>query len=528
MPSRSTWVTLIGIAAIAATGSVLDVMEVDAAQYAGMARDMLASEDWTRLYFRGDDYLDKPPLHFWLSALSFKFFGVSNWSYKLPSIAFAFLSLFASYRFALLHHGREVATRAALMLGTSAAFLLMTNDVRCDTILTGSVITAIWLGSAYMHQQRWWQLLGACIAAAAGMLVKGPIGIVAPVIALGADMIMRRQWAVLRDWRLILAPLIIGALLLPMCIGLYEQHGAHGLRFYFWEQSFGRITGTNRWKDDSTVLYFTHELLWQFLPWTLFVLLGIWKASASIANRIPLKEYASSGGAALILIALSLSRFKLPHYLYVVLPLFAVVGAQAWDAMGKRRVRVGHLAILGLLAAIALLLCTWCFPHPAWPALAAVLLVVAWCLNADWAKDRSQALFDATCRAWLAAGLAINLMLYPQLLNYQSNAQAGRWAAVQGLSAQRFFGMQVYGPSLDFYAGFHVPWLSDAEEARAVIAPGVVIYTDREHLDLLLRSGLMPMALDSLPGYSVQVLGLDFLLPSSRGSAVEQRYLARF
>ena len=77
------WLTLL---AVLVAGAFVDVMEVDAAQYATMSRDMLGQADPLKLYFRGADYLDKPPLLFWTSALSFSVFGVHNWSYKLPSI----------------------------------------------------------------------------------------------------------------------------------------------------------------------------------------------------------------------------------------------------------------------------------------------------------------------------------------------------------------------------------------------------------------------------------------------------------
>jgi 4-amino-4-deoxy-L-arabinose transferase-like glycosyltransferase len=526
-PVRS-WLPFAGIALIALTGSMLDPMEVDAAQYAGMARDMLQQEDWTRLYFRGHDYLDKPPLLFWLSALSFKAFGVSNWSYKLPSILFALLGLYSTYRFALLHHGRETALRAAILLGTSAAFLLMTNDVRCDTILTGAVITAIWLGSAWMEQRRSWQLIGASLAIGAGMLAKGPIGLMAPLLALGSDLAWRRRWSLLRDPRLLVAPALIALLLLPMCLGLHAQHGAQGLRFYFWEQSFGRITGENRWKDDSTVLFFTHEVLWQLLPWTLFVLAGLWRSLAAIALRASVKEAASIGGVLLVFVALSLSRFKLPHYLYVIVPLLAVIGAQAWPAVALRGVRLGQVALLVLLAAVALLLCAWCFPQPAALPVAFLFGLVAWWALRRWRRAREEALFDAVWQTWVVAALALNLLVYPEVLRYQANAQAGRWAAAKGLAPDAFYGMQVAGTAMDFYAGYPVRWLSDADEARAVIRPGVGIYTDRERYQELLRAGLRPAAVDSLPHYSVQLLGADFLLPGSRAAAVEQRYLLTY
>src|SRR5436190_20272648 len=104
MSDRGFLFMLLALVVMTVLGSTLDVMEVDAAQYASMSRDMASSDHWLHLFHRGHDYLDKPPLLFWASALSFKVFGVHNWSYKLPSILFAFLGLLSIYRFTLLHH----------------------------------------------------------------------------------------------------------------------------------------------------------------------------------------------------------------------------------------------------------------------------------------------------------------------------------------------------------------------------------------------------------------------------------------
>ena len=528
MSSRAFALALLGLVLVAISGSVLDVMEVDAAQYASMSRDMLTSDDWLQLHHRGQDYLDKPPLLFWLSALSFKLFGVHNWSYKLPSILFAFFGILATYRFSVLHYTKEIARTAALMFGGSAAFLLMTNDVRCDTILTGSVITAIWLGSAWIEQRRWWQLIGCAVAIASGMLVKGPMGAVAPLLVLGGEVLFRRKWDVFHDVRLYLLPLIVAALLVPMCIGLYEQHGLHGIRFYFWEQSFGRITGENKWKDDSSPFFFTHEVLWQTLPWTLFVLAGLWRSVVAIAKREALKEYASVTGSLLVFVALSLSQFKLPHYLYVIVPLFAVQGAVGWQGIDRQWIRNVQWTLLALLYAGVLFVVVSIDAADVLPwiiACTAAMLVLGWATREQAPMQR---LFSNSISIWLIAAALINVCFYPRLLGYQANAQAGRWAAAQGLAHDRFFGLQVSGTALDFYAGHPVQWLSNMDEVRSVIAPGVVIYTDRRWRDELIGAGLVPVRDTILPNYEVQLLGIDILLPATRHHALQERHLLRY
>lgn len=534
MYGRSLVIALVALLVVVAMGSVLDVMGVDAAHYAGISRDMLSFEHrpadatWLKLYYRGGDYLDKPPLLFWLSALSFKIFGVHNWSYKLPSILYAFMGLYATYRFARLYYNEAIARTAALMLGGSAAFILMTNDVRTDTILTASVISAIWLGAAWIEQRRWWQLMGCAVAIASGMLAKGPMGVMAPVLALGTHVLLARRWDALRDPRWLLIPVLVGLLLIPMCIGLYEQHGAHGLRFYFWEQSFGRITGENRWKDDSTFLYFSHEVLWQLLPWTVFLLAGLWLAIKGILKRNTLPEYASLGGSILVFIALSLSQYKLPHYLYVIMPLFAVLAAWGWHtAIAPALMRI-HMAVLALLWSLALLLAAWAFPEGGLPYVILLLAVAAlalWQLRSD---PRRDARFTVSFQVLIAVAVVLNGHFYPHLLRYQAPAQAGKWAAAQGLSVDTFYGMQLSGTALDFYAGFPVRWLSNADEARSVIRPGVAIYTDAARLKELEEAGLPPMERFLLKDYPVQLLGLDMIMPTQRTEALSQHYLIRY
>ena len=75
---------------------LLDVMELDAAQYANISMEMSYNKSFLEVYFRGADYMDKPPLLFWLSSLSFILFGVGNFAYKLPSVIILLLGIYRS------------------------------------------------------------------------------------------------------------------------------------------------------------------------------------------------------------------------------------------------------------------------------------------------------------------------------------------------------------------------------------------------------------------------------------------------
>src|SRR6266487_6406108 len=57
--------------------------DVDAVQ-AQIARNMLQSGDWVTARLNGIAYLEKSPLGYWLTAASYRFFGVTDWAARLP------------------------------------------------------------------------------------------------------------------------------------------------------------------------------------------------------------------------------------------------------------------------------------------------------------------------------------------------------------------------------------------------------------------------------------------------------------
>ncbi|MEZ4757693.1 MAG: glycosyltransferase family 39 protein [Flavobacteriales bacterium] len=512
--------------AVIAAGAFLDVMEVDAAQYATMARDMLYQEDPLKLYFRGADYLDKPPLLFWLSALSYKLFGVHNWSYKLPSILAALVAVHATYRYARLHHGAAAGRWAAFLFATSVAFLLMTNDVRTDTLLTAAIIAAIWTGSEFLADGRTRWLLAASFSVACGMLAKGPMGLVAPLTVLGLQVFLDRRWQLLRDPRLLLVPLVIGLLLLPMLIGLYEQHGMHGVRFFFWEQSFGRITGENRWKDDSSALYFTHELPWLMLPWTLIVLHGWWKGLWNTLHADGPLERGGPWGALVLFIALSLSQFKLPHYIYPILPLLAVQGGRALSDGLPPTLATAQRFVWWAMALLSITLLLWAFPvGRLWTLIlfGGLMMMHRFRVGKD---DRTGLLLGAAL--WLSIAWGVNTQFYPEMLRYQSNAQVGKWLHAHQLRPERLIGVGVGGTSLEFYGGGKGPYVAEVSELTTAPARGQYVLVEAEQLSTIAQR-FPPLdtvlVLEDLP---VQMLSVQMVLPGGRREAADKRYLLAY
>ena len=60
------------------SGLWIPLMENDSAQHAVMAMRMYLENDFVNLYKGGEDYLDKPHMHFWLLLFLLNFLGFLN------------------------------------------------------------------------------------------------------------------------------------------------------------------------------------------------------------------------------------------------------------------------------------------------------------------------------------------------------------------------------------------------------------------------------------------------------------------
>ena len=64
-------------------GLFVPLMDNDSAHHATIALHMYLTGDYIDLIDHGKDYLDKPHLHFWLSAASYHIFGVTSFAGKM-------------------------------------------------------------------------------------------------------------------------------------------------------------------------------------------------------------------------------------------------------------------------------------------------------------------------------------------------------------------------------------------------------------------------------------------------------------
>ncbi len=531
----------------------VDIMEIDSAQYATIAQEMILRNDYLHVFDRGTEYLDKPPFIFWITAAFYHLFGMGTFAFKLPSILFSCLGIFATYKIARIYYSKETSLIAAIVLATTQGYFHFNNDVRTDTYLTNSIITAVWLISEYLRNNKWLYLLSGFAMIGIAMLSKGPLGFIIPAIAIGGDLLIRKEWKLIFKWEWLIGILVVFIVLSPMLIGLYEQFDLHpekivnektsvsGLRFFFWEQSFGRITGENVWKNDTGPFFFVPNIAWSFMPWSLPLFGAVFqelfyliKRPGYFKNKV---EWISLLGLLVPFIALSQSHYKLPHYIYVVFPFAAILTANFLISLQlpefSRKLRIINLTQSVLLAfvwGLAGLIFIWFFPLKNWLLIIVGILGLLGYLYIVFKERKNQLKYfmSISLITVLSANVLIACQFYPSILKYQAGGAVAKEILEKGIDPQDIFIYRLSARSLDVITHSVI-----VEKSMPLfiekISSGVSIYivTDYQGVLDFKAQGYHINIVTEKPNHAATLITLEFLIPESRSKSLSNYYLLK-
>ena len=115
------------------------LMDPDEGRYAEIAREFFVLRDWGIPHLNLLPYLEKPPLVYWLTALSFKVFGYTEAAARLPSAVSALGGVFLAYGLGRALWGPGPGVLGALVLASAAGYVAL------GRILTLDMAFALWL-----------------------------------------------------------------------------------------------------------------------------------------------------------------------------------------------------------------------------------------------------------------------------------------------------------------------------------------------------------------------------------------------
>lgn len=164
-----------------ATLGLYPVADTTEARYAEIARKMVELNDWiTPWYDYGVPFWGKPPLSFWVTAVSMKLLGANEFAARLPHFLAGLLviALLADW---LRRSSVRQALLASAMLAGSLLFFVAAGAVMTDMSMTLGIVLAMrafWLalyGAEPERRREQWLFFGGL---ALGMLAKGPVALI--------------------------------------------------------------------------------------------------------------------------------------------------------------------------------------------------------------------------------------------------------------------------------------------------------------------------------------------------------------
>lgn len=527
--------TLLGVVYV--TGLFVPLMDNDSAHHANIALHMHLTGDYFSLVDYGQDYLDKPHLHFWLAAISYKIFGVTGFAYKFPSFLFTLLGIFSVYRLGRLLYDNATGQLAALISATAFAGVLANNDVRMEAILTASIALATWQLTGFIQTKKMICLAGAALGLALGFSTKGHIGVFVPAVGAFFYILYRRDWALFYSWKWLVMVALFALFIAPVVYAYYLQYNLHpekvvrgkdhinGVKFILLNQSVERFGGTMGSDAKNDYLFFFHSFLWAFAPWSIISYIALvqrirrWRHAG--------EEWLSAGVIITLALVVSLSGFKLPHYLNVVFPAASVLTAswlirQQPDANGVWGLQV---FISGLLIFLSLSLHVWAFPiQQTWVVMAAVLLLALpiyfWRSHFYSRLQRAVAISAAVL---ILSFFLLNTSFYPQLLSYQAGNELAFQSKGKINPARVYSWEDTYSSSFYFYTAS--PRRRFADSVLNSPEPAWLLFDQRQE-EAVRQAGYQLGQRFTHRDYEITKLDIKFVNPEKRDSQCTELVLA--
>jgi 4-amino-4-deoxy-L-arabinose transferase-like glycosyltransferase len=364
-----------------------DLTSSHEARAAQNAQRMLDTGEWgLPVLFDGQVDLQKPPAYYWLVAAAGWLSGgvVDAWVARLPAALAGLGAVLLVYLF-LRRDGRPVAAIvAALGLATAAHFTAITRTARIDVPLTAAVtasLLAFYRGCESGAKRRLLWHLVAAVAAAAAVLLKGPVGLAligtTAVVWLtvewfrasgdrevagyhmptGDREVAARQRPALPLSSVVLGTFVLVALALPWFVWADRATDGEFARVFFWHHTVARFAGTSPTLASYPWWYYLPRFAVDFLPWTpALVLLVAWAVRSGRWRRDRLLRFGLVWFAVMFAV-LSAAKFKRSDYLLPLFPGAAIAlgcAAEEWLATRSqpRTVRSAKWAFGLVVAAV--------------------------------------------------------------------------------------------------------------------------------------------------------------------------------
>ncbi len=331
----------------------------DEGRYVGVAWEMLRSGNWIVPTENGLPFFHKPPLFYWLTAGAMRVFGPSLWTARFAPLVGASLGAAALYLLTRRWIGERHACAVLAVLLLQPFFFGAAQFANLDMLVAGCIAASIAAAAhavLLMREQRSAQaaIFGAWLAAALGVLAKGLIGVVLPMLVVLAWLLATGQWRTLRRLCSPLGLAVFALVTAPWFLAMQGRFPEFA-HYFFVVQHLQRFAAGG-FNNVEPWWYFVVAVPLLTLPWSAWLLRPSWVARGSESEAATLLRRLMWLWLVVVAVFFSIPQSKPVGY---IMPLLFPVAALAADAVAGR-LRGGSpratQAAIGS-AALAALLC---------------------------------------------------------------------------------------------------------------------------------------------------------------------------
>lgn len=303
------------------------LLEPDEGRYSEIPREMIERGDFITPTLNYVKYFEKPVLHYWLTALSFKLFGYTEFASRFWPALLGVLGTAVTYGLASFLFGTRAGFFSGLILATSWIYFAIAQiniiDMGVSVFIT-MALAGFLLGSAGNRRHLLLFYGGMGLAT----LSKGLIGIVLPCAVAGAWILATRDWKLIRRTLYGWGILLFFGLTLPWYIAVCLKNPEF-FHFFFIREHFLRYTTKIHGRYEPA-WFFIPILLAGGLPWTAFWLRPLAGLRESREKLFLFLWFA------VIFSFFSFSSSKLIPYILPVFPALSILAGEKIDRYLKR------------------------------------------------------------------------------------------------------------------------------------------------------------------------------------------------
>ena len=286
-------ILLLFIVRLISLGS-LGLADPSEGRYAAIAQSMLLLGDpvtpWTFVKSLPEPFLGKPPLLFWMVAGSYRLFGMTEFSTRLPSMLSGVGTCLCVALFALRFFNPLVAALSVFILSTTILFFFLSGACLIDPLLTMAVTLAITsfaicLSKGEEIANNYWRgrVYSALffIGLALGMLSKGPVSIILVGLPLFVWLVSTKSFRLLKQLNWVSGIVLFLLLTAPWFL-LAEARNPGFLNYFFIHENFLRYLVKDYGDRYGTGHQYPLGSIWIMLfiaamPWTPLMIFGATK-----------------------------------------------------------------------------------------------------------------------------------------------------------------------------------------------------------------------------------------------------------